>query len=394
MADESKKGSGDAPSQAAGYIYQLRYALYRALKRILSDPTGSIGIERLDDVALESSSAVVTLEQIKHTSVSDTEFSDSSPAIWRSIANWSQSIQSADLDLATLELVFVTNASITNGSALSMLTADDDDRNPSTAFAILSTVALESENERTKKDRARFLDLDLVVRTALVRAIRIVPNLPSLAALGEEIDEIIHYACDKDYLADFRAELEGWWFDRISGFLGKGKGALIPLIEVDSRVSYLREKYKTSALQIDVEEPMEHPDNLDEYIFVKQVEILKVSAQRIRNAQRNFLKASAQRSKWLRQAKIDPAELNNYDCSLEELWSTKASILHDELPISSSEDDNRKCGRELLGWAETRQNPLRGTSAQFLTSGSYHALADQLRLGWHPKFKQVFEPKS
>jgi len=101
MADQLNKGAGEAPGQAAGYIYQLRYALYRALKRILRDPTGSIGIERLDDVALETSGAVVSLEQLKHTSRGETEFSDNSPAIWRSIANWSQSIQAAELDLAT-----------------------------------------------------------------------------------------------------------------------------------------------------------------------------------------------------------------------------------------------------------------------------------------------------
>jgi hypothetical protein len=54
-------------------------------------------------------------------------------------------------------------------------------------------------------------------------------------------------------------------------------------------------------------------------------------------------------------------------------------------------DDRCKCGRATLGWAETQQTPLRGASAQFLTSGSYHALADQLRVGWHPEFKSIFE---
>jgi hypothetical protein len=218
----------------------------------------------------------------------------------------------------------------------------------------------------------------------------VVPNSPSLAALGSELEDILHYACEPLQLSEFRAELEGWWFDRVSSALSHGEGALIALLDLDARVSYLREKYKVSFLQIDIDDPTEHPDNLDDYLFVKQVKILNVGEQRIRNVQRDFLKASAQRSRWLRQSRIDPAELNKYDQVLREHWSTQFAIAIDELPSEPSEDEKRKSGRQLLGWAETHQTSLRGASAQFLTSGSYHTLADQFHLGWHPDYEKLF----
>src|SRR5207248_6156880 len=148
--------------------------------------------------------------------------------------------------------------------------------------------------------------------------------------------------------------------DRVAGILSAGKGPLISLIELDARISYLREKYKTSALSIDVDDSVEAPDNLSDYIFAQQVSVLKVGIQRLRNAQRDFLKASAQRSKWLRESRIDPAQLDKYDQNLKERWSTQSAILIDELPPSPSEEDKRKCGRAVLGWAETQQTPLRG----------------------------------
>jgi hypothetical protein len=100
---------------------------------------------------------------------------------------------------------------------------------------------------------------------------------------------------------------------------------LTRLLEVDARVSYLREKYKSSTLKIDIEEATERPDSLNSYLFVRQVRAVKVGEERLRNAQRDFLKASAQRSKWLREARIDPAELDKYDQILEERWSTQAA---------------------------------------------------------------------
>ena len=394
---EFPETSAEAAAQAAGYLFQMRFALFRALKRLLRDPTGSIAIERVDDVALSSSKAdavptVVEIDQLKHTGDASTTFSDHSPAIWRTIGNWSRLVASDnDLKLGFLDLVFITNASLQTEAGISRLGISEHDRDPATALSKLVTVALSSKNQTSEKDRSDFLALDEPVRIALIRAIRIVQNSPNLRALGSEIEDLLHYACEAEQLPELRTELEGWWFDRLSQVLATGEGAVVSLLEVDARVSYLREKYKSSNLKIDIEEATERPDSLNNYLFVRQVRAVKVGEERLRNARRDFLKASAQRSKWLREARIDPAELDKYDQVLEERWSTQAAIHCDELPSPSSEDEKCKCGRTTLGWAETQQTPLRGASAQFLTSGSYHALADRLRVGWHPDFKNLFE---
>jgi hypothetical protein len=34
--------------------------------------------------------------------------------------------------------------------------------------------------------------------------------------------------------------------------------------------------------------------------------------------------------------------------------------------------------------------PLRNVSERFLTLGSYHILADDLRVGWHPDYRDHF----
>jgi hypothetical protein len=395
---EFPETSAEAAAQAAGYFFQVRFALYRALKRLLRDPTGSIAIERVDDIALSSSKAdlatpaVIEIGQLKHTSDPSTIFSDHSPAIWRTLGNWSRLVASDNgLNLGFLDLILITNASLQVESGISCLGINEHDRDPTVALSKLAAAALSSQNQVSEKDRKDFLALDEPVRIALIRAIRIAQKSPNLSALGSEIEDLVHYACEVEQLPDLRAELEGWWFDRLSQTLSTGVGVIVPLLEVDARVSYLREKYKSSALTIDIDEAIERPDSLNSYLFVRQVKAVKVGEERLRNAQRDFLKASAQRSKWLREARIDPAELDKYDQILEERWSTQSAIHYDELPSPSDDGDRCKCGRATLGWAETQQTPLRGASAQFLTSGSYHALADRLRVGWHPDFKSLFE---
>jgi hypothetical protein len=348
--------SAEAAAQAAGYLFQIRFALFRALKRLLRDPTGSIAIERIDDVALSSGKsvstipAVIEIDQLKHTADPSTTFSDHSPAIWRTLGNWSRLVASDnDLKLGFLDLVLITNASLQTGSGIAGLGVSEHDRDPANALSKLAAVALSSQNKTSKKDREDFLQLDEPVRVALIRAIRIAQNSPNLSGLASEIEDLLHYACEAEQLSELRTELEGWWFDRLSEILATGVGAIVPLLEVDARVSYLREKYKSSALKIDIEDATDRPDSLSSYLFVRQVRAVKVGEERLRNAQRDFLKASAQRSKWLREARIDPAELDKYDKILEERWSTQAAINFDELPSPSNDDDKCKCGRSTLG---------------------------------------------
>ena len=337
---------------------------------------------------VETANGDLELDQLKHTT-GYLELSDSSVQIWRAIGNWCRLINLKSLDVSRIELALLTNGSVAKDSAISKLTSLVT-RDVGGALEELGKVAASSQNKRTEKDRIEFSKFGAANQLALISAIRIVPNLPNLKGLSSEIEGVLYYACEPGSLGDFRAELEGWWFNRISAELSAGTSALVRLTELEGHVSYLREKYKRTSLHVDIEEPTEHPDNLAEYVFVKQVMVLEVGDLRIRNAQRDFLRASAQRSKWLREALVDPAELASYDGILEDTWSTQYAIAQDELPAGACDDEKRKAGRGLLGWAETRTVPLRGASAQFLTSGSYHALSDQCRLGWHPEFKKLF----
>src|SRR5262245_10266518 len=138
--------TGEAPGQAAGYLYQVRYALYRALRRLLRDPTCTIGVESLDDVSLQSHMRAPELSQLKHTTDDDKEFSDASPAIWRAIRNWINTIESQKLDIASLELILVTNASLSSTSGLAKLGIDETARDVDAALVALKDAATTSAN--------------------------------------------------------------------------------------------------------------------------------------------------------------------------------------------------------------------------------------------------------
>ena len=225
----SERGKyAEAPGPAAGYIYQLRYVLFRALKKLTRDPTASIGIELLDDVAIKAGDTIVSLEQLKHTTSEEKKYADSSPEVWRAIGNWTRLYEDKIIDLSKVELAFVTNGAVAEHTAISKLGLTEEDRDVDAALSELKSVASKSQNASSAADRAKFVALDDVVKRALLRAVRFVGDNPSLGSLGEEIEELLHFACDGSYLTEFRAELEGWWLDRVALILNKGHGGVVP----------------------------------------------------------------------------------------------------------------------------------------------------------------------
>lgn len=225
-----------------------------------------------------------------------------------------------------------------------------------------------------------------------MRRIRLADTSPNLEAIGNEIEHEIRYACEAEQVASFRKDLEGWWVGRVFDKWVADGGAQIELEELGTQVSFLKERYKLSELPLDIPE-QECEDLMEGSVFIKQIRAVTESERRLRNAQRAFLRAKVQRSKWVREHRIDPSELEKFDDALRDRWEPHHAGECDSLSTLSTPDEKVSAGKKVLKWAETSEVPLRSTRSVYLTSGSYHALADTLDIGWHPDFFDLFGPK-
>ena len=80
-------------------------------------------------------------------------------------------------------------------------------------------------------------------------------------------------------------------------------------------------------------------------------------------------------------------DLTQYERRLIEEWELVFEGVKDELGDKAAEVAQQKAAREVLKWAESVSLPIRpGVTEPFVTRGSLHMLADEVRLGWHPEF--------
>ena len=386
MTGKGAISSSSAVGPAAGYFYQLRYGLLRALEVFPKHPTSIISIESLDDVSIEGENLTID-SPLKHSVDPDKKISKFSPAIWRTLAIWMVRLHLGIDDHH--EFHFITTGQVDDDNPLHFLRPTPSDLDINAALQGLEAAAKISSSTATAENRATFLAASDGEKLSLVRRIRLVDSSPNIEAIGSEIEHQIRYACEASQVSAFRNDLEGWWIGRVFDTWVTDGGAQIELEELGAQVSFLKERYKPSELPLDVPE-QDCEDLLEESVFIMQIRAVTESERRLRNAQKAFLRAKVQRSKWIREHRINPTELESFDDALKQRWEAHHAGECDLLSPDPTPDEKMAAGKTVLQWAETSEVPIRSTRSVYLTSGSYHALADALVVGWHPEFATLF----
>lgn len=376
-----------------GYLYQVRVALLWAAKQsVLGD--FSLSVETLDDVSFTNDKDATVVLQTKHSINAQATLSDLSTELWKTLRIWTEGFTSGELPQDSARFLIAT-ATVSAGTACAALTVDPDKRDVEAAGNLLKHAATTSTNAALKDAYDAFLALLPDQQAKLLGTIYIVGGEPNAVELEKSLREAIHYVSIKHVDVALQM-LEGWWFSRIVyELLNNGQG--ITRLEFDSQISEIQESLKRDSLPIDgeIDSLMVALSELPEYAnrpFYKQVELVGAGSTRIRNAITSYLQAFRQRSAWTRDDLLFDADLRSYDHRLIEEWALLREQICDELGDTPGEQELGKAGRAILKWAEDAPIPVRsGITAPWVCRGSFHMLAEDLKVGWHPNFKERLE---
>lgn len=380
----------DASGSALGYLYQCSWALVTFLTRLDPGENVDLAIEKLDDVSFEKAGAALELIQTKHHLRAAANLTDASPDLWKTVRVWVESYRRGDCRLPGVVLTLVTTANAQAGSIAASLRPSGG-RDTTSACENLTKVANTSGSVENKAAYDAFLGLTPIQRLALVDSIYILDRAPAAADLTAEITRLVQHAADDKHLTAFVERLQGWWLDRVVERLARGVSGPITAADLRLKLADLRHSFQPDNLPLDfaVTDPPEGADpDGDMRVFVHQLRLIAANNDRIRFAITDYFRAFSQRSRWLRDDLVHAGELEAYETRLiEELERHKATI-RDDGPEPQEESDKAAFGRKLLRWVEKDAQILIRAQVNdpFVMRGSFHLLADQQRLGWHPDF--------
>ncbi|HMN04312.1 MAG TPA: hypothetical protein PKD45_01180 [Flavobacteriales bacterium] len=382
-----------AAESALGYLYQVRCALLWSLQRLKNSEIFSVSVETLDDVAFEKLGTPTDLLQTKHHLNRKGNLMNSSSDLWKTLRIWIELTNAGKLAKDTM-LFLVTSETAQAASIAGKLKTKD--RDVEGAMKGLLAVAQTSESATNESAYAAYKAWKPSQCRELLERVLVIDQAPDIEGVNSLLAAEVHYAAGKNNRETFVEYLEGWWFRRvIQQLLDTSLSSRILSEEIEAQVTEVRDRFRQDSLPVaddllNFELDTDTAEAHKSLPFVKQVELATSHSKRLRAAIRDYFRAFEQRSRWLRQDLLFVADLTVYERALIEEWEAVFHQMEDTLGTGATEEVKKRAASDLLAWAEQGNQNSRirpGVHDGFITRGSLHILANDMRIGWHPEFK-------
>ena len=390
--------SFSASDSALGYLYQVRVALLSSLERLGQDQKFALYLETLDDVVFERTGSALELLQLKHHCQRAANLTDASPDLWKTLRVWIDGRTKGSIPVDA-QLFLITTSDVGVGSAASKLMVRE--RDEAEALKKLNQTAMTSTSDTNEPAYRLYRALSDAEKRDLLATVVIAPQAPSISGVVAAIRAEARLAVRREHLDSFVSRLEGWWFGRVVRQLNAVGAHPILSAEIESEVDDIREQFKRDALPVDGDILDSEVDaaTYENAVFVQQARLTGIANSRILVAIRDYYRAFEQRSRWMREELLFVGELDRYEQLLREEWQLQFARVADDLGETAAEDAKRSAAARIYSWVEDSCYPIRPqVKHPSMTRGSFHMLADALKVGWHPEFlqrlKHLLEPQA
>jgi len=180
----------------------------------------------------------------------------------------------------------------------------------------------------------------------------------------------------------------GWVKREVDTLIEKGHPAAIRVVDFRNEATAYTRKLIFSACFADLAGPAS-PEDIEisrSRRYVRQLELIEVTEERKLRAISAYLRSSVNRAEWARLGSVHETSLDDFELRLIAYWENSRS----QCEISLKERPVVERGRYVLAECMKCDSALQGrTVPHDFVEGCFHALADELTVGWHPEFEKL-----
>ncbi|WP_231472395.1 ABC-three component system protein [Pseudoxanthomonas suwonensis] len=344
--------------------------------------------ETLDDVVFEQEGSTLDLIQYKHHKNADANLTNASSDIWKSLRVWMEG-RANKLIPDDANLYLVTTQTAADDTIAKYLTLGQE-RNEKSALIALRQVAITSTSATNVAAYALFNSLTSKQQEDLIASITIIAKAPTANHIDTDIRRELALSVRADRVESLVTRLEAWWLSACLRHLIKSSANPISSEELQAQLDDIREQLKDDALPLDPEvmQALVEIDAYEGQVFVHQARLANIREPRVLAAVRDYYRAYEQRSRWMRENLLLVGELDKYERRLCEEWQMMFDRTADNFGEMQAETQRQEMARQIYDWVEQAEFRLREkVNEPAITRGSFHMLANELRVGWHPDFK-------
>ncbi len=388
MATAKRRRKTSAPGQAYGYLIQVVRVLWHLLR---ASPGDVVAFETLGDVSVESEDGVLSEED--KSGLAHNPIADGSLALWKTFANWADARRDGTLPAGCKYLLYVAQRH--EGAIVQCLS----DCQTLSAAKELVAILRERLFPVTPSENESDTDDGKTLKAELRRLFS--HSDDAIASI------VIDFTLEKATAAPFdevRAEIARSTSDEnvdavSERLLGWVKRQLMMQVESRLPVRVCYDDFRKQRLNVlrridrnqnafpehDTEPTREEiKEQLVDRLYVRQLSLLELDDDDIEQHVRDYIRASAARTAWSEIGYLDRNSFRKYESELTEHWRLCRMVLKSD----KSEKSSITRGVELLFNCLSRTARLETIEVpSYFSRGSFHAMADEPRIGWHPDWE-------
>ena len=180
----------------------------------------------------------------------------------------------------------------------------------------------------------------------------------------------------------------GWTKRRIDQLIEQSKPANISVDEFRNELATYYNLFNTQAYLPSLSGTPSQ-DDISAHrsqLYVRQLEIIEASDEEMTTAVIDFLMAKANAVEYARRNLVNRTSFTDFDATLQGIWKNRKKALELEANCKSDIHFGQRLANDCLGRTATLQGLVVPNN---FTSGCFHALANQLDIGWHPHYGSI-----
>ncbi len=392
MSPEHTPDPSESPSGVPGTLYGFGVQYTRVAVNLLAcNADESVSTETLDDVTVDSPDGDRVVEQDK-SGLAANPISDRAVPLWKTLGGWARAIRDGRIEpLKTQFRLFVAQPH--SGHVVKCLhearTAAEAQSAIETARSAVADVLADTPAATHHALSSHVRDVFALDRDVLVTVILRFELQTAQSTPADDARRLLARRLISPQRQDYALyEALGWVKTRVDRALAAGEPATIAAAEFDQFLLGYVQKFDRLGeyLATHVPPPPEAAvlAELTGRVYIRQLALVDCDDDAKRRAAADYLHAVAARTDWSKTTDVHEGSFGEFEDSLERQWRALRDLIRVERPGES----DVVLGQILLHRCLLHRARLQGMEVPgFFTPGSLHALADCLRVGWHPDYR-------
>ena len=389
----SRNNLTSADGSFLGYLFQIE----RVMLWLSELPeNASVGVEVADDIVvklLNGFDVREIYEQAKHTVGKDAPYSDKSEDLWKTLSIWINAVTSGKTDAASSKFSLLSNIPL-----------------PASRFALKLSNASLNDPIILNECCQQLIEASLKLRSNFKKYGEIVQKCPQ-DTLKQIVSNIVildptYNHNKKEFLAKLKSSLHlsddmpvDHIAEKLFGFVsmylieswrGK-KEAWITVKVFNQQFTQLVAEYKPKpfyekAADLLPVSKLEIKKNRGKP-YVEQLKLIECEEDEILESIHDYLRALTERDRFAKDGEISSEKFDQYFEDLLQNWKIVSKPRFKSCPHDKHVITGYQVFYETLKYKGKLNNYE--PEQHYTYKGAYHHLANELELGWHPKWKEL-----